>query len=299
MALPRVSVIIVSDYEAGPDKSWDDEIACAAAFARQDFAEPVELLVIAGSTAADGPPPALPGGARLLRLPFERSTRLRDAAVAEARGELVAVVEADCLPAPDWLRLLVAVLDGTPGCQAVSGRTVYPRESAFMRIAALLDRGYVESGRAGRTRHVCTNGALYRRDFLRRFPFPDEENPFVAGWRRNEAILAAGSHIEVQPAAVMQHAYGGLGFERDLRRNVGFRDARAWGRGPGLRSVLRVWRERHKLERADLRRLGRERLRWWDWLLVPPLMLLRRLLELPGIRAGLRPQGRLLGTNYR
>ena len=43
MALPRVSVIIVSDYEAGPDKSWDDEIACAAAFARQDFAEPGDM----------------------------------------------------------------------------------------------------------------------------------------------------------------------------------------------------------------------------------------------------------------
>ncbi len=299
MAAPRISVIIVSDYAAKGVKDWSDELACAQAFAAQDIAEPVDILVVGGAAAAAEPPPLLPADGRLLLLPHHRSTALRDAAVEATAGALVAVVEADCLPAPDWLRRLVAVLDRTPDCQAVSGRTIYREDSAFMRIATLLDRGFVERGSAGRTSHVSTNGALYRRDFLQRFPFPEEANPFVAGWQRNDAILRAGSHIEVEPAAVMRHAYSGFGFERDLRRNVGFRDARVWGRGGGLGNVLRVWRHRNRLEREDLKRLGTQRLRRFDWPLVPPIMLLRRLLELPGIRAGLRDGAKLQRTGYR
>lgn len=295
---PHVSVIIVSDYAGPGERDWTDEIACAAAFQAQDLAEPCEILVV-GEAAEAAWPPALPPAVRLALLPHRRSTLLRDAALPLVQGELVAVVEADCLPAPDWLRRLVALLEAEPRYQAVSGRTLYGGGGSLVRLRSLLDRGYVETGRAGPAEHVCTNGALYRRAFLARFPFPDEENPFVAGWRRNQAILAAGEAIAVEPAAVLRHAYTGPVFERDLRHNVGFRDARDWGRGPGLGSILRVWRNRTKLECDDLRRLGRRRLRWWDWLLLPPLLLSRRLAELPGIRAGLSPEGRLEKTGYR
>jgi hypothetical protein len=294
----RISVVIVSDYAAAGARPWADEIACAEAFRRQDLAVPPEILVVAGQGGASAPDPPLPPGVGFLRLPHATSTALRDAALPHVRGDLVAVVEADCLPAPDWLRLLAARLAASSECQAVSGRTTYGAGGSLLRIAALLDRGYVEQPAGGATRHVCSNGALYRRAFLARHRFPDEPNPFVATWLRNEAILAAGERLEVEPAAVMVHAHGGLAFARDLRRNVGFRDARDWGRGPGLRSILRVWRHRQRLERQDLRRLGRLRLRWWDWPLVPPLQLLRRLLELPGIRAGLRGES-LTKTGYR
>ena len=297
MTRPRISVIIVSDYVPAGAKDWADERACAAAFARQDLAEPCEIVVVASHADVAGAAPPLPG-ARLLLLPSRRSTELRDQALAHTRGELVAVIEADCLPADDWLRLTVAALERSPACQAVSGRTVYDQGGSLMRLRALLDRGYVETGQAGPARHVCSNGALHRRGFLQRFPFPADPNPFVATWRRNQAILAAGERIEVEPAAILRHAYGGPGFERDLRRNVGFRDALDWGRGGGPGAVLRVWRQRNRLERADLRRLGRQRLRWWDWPLVPGLMLSRRLAELPGIRAGLRGEP-LKETGYR
>ena len=293
-----ISVVIVSDYAAAGARPWADEIACAEAFLRQDLSVPPEILVVAGQGGGAASAPPLPPGVAFRRLPHASSTALRDAALAHVEGDLVAVVEADCLPAPDWLRLLADRLAAAPACQAVSGRTTYGAGGPLLRIAALLDRGYVERPAGGATQHVCSNGALYRRAFLRRHPFPDEPNPFVATWRRNQAILAAGERIEVEPAAVMVHAHGGLAFERDLRRNVGYRDARDWGRGPGLHSILRVWRQRQRLEREDLRRLGRLRLRWWDWPLVPPLQLLRRLLELPGIRAGLRGE-QLKDTGYR
>ncbi len=300
---PRIGVIIVSDYGSPDPKDWCDEIACAAAFLRQDLAEPADILVVAGqppeTLPPETPPPVLPDGARLARLPYRRSTQLRDAAVKLVQGQLIAVLEADCLPATDWLRCLVHWLDSHPQDQAVSGRTVYGAGGSVMRLRTLLDRGYVETGQAGSAGHVCTNGALYRRAFLERYPFPEEDNLFVAGWRRNQAILLAGEAIAVEPAALLRHAYEGPAFERDLRRNVGFRDARDWGRGSGLRSIFQVWRERTKLEWADLQRLGGQRLRWWDWLLVPPLVLSRRLAELPGIRAGLRPDGKLKKTGYR
>ena len=45
-AAPAVTVMVVSDYRPGEEKSWNDLRATLAALANQDFDEPVEYLLL-------------------------------------------------------------------------------------------------------------------------------------------------------------------------------------------------------------------------------------------------------------
>ena len=290
----RLSVIVVSDYaeDAG---GWQDQRAMLAALARQDLAEPFEVLL----AEPDGRQASCPRDlaslcprTRVLFLPGTGSIALREAAVAQAAGAYVAVFEADSPPAPDWLRLTVALLDREPAAEVVCGRTDYGSGSSLRRVAGLLDRGFQNPGCAGPVGHGSNNAALYRREVLERFPFSHRENPFLAGHLRNRAMEAAGVGIWFLPEACTRHAFHGLRFLADVRRNTGYADARAHlalGRGGRGRLVtaLALSADRLRREAADCRRVGRQYLRWHDWPLALLLLLWVRVYEWPGLLRGL------------
>lgn len=301
----RLSVIVVSDYAAGAE-GWEDQRAMLQALAAQDLAEPFEVLLAEPADRAGRCPPdlaALCPRTRLLFLPQSGSIALREAAVERTTGDYVAVFEADSPPAPDWLRLTVALLDREPAADVVCGRTDYGEETALRRVASLLDRGFQNPGRAGPVGHGSNNAALYRREVLRRFPFSHGDNPFVAGHLRNRSMEAAGVGIWFLPEARTRHAFEGLRFLADVRRNTGFADARAHRAlgGPvrgNLATALALSLDRLRREAGDCRRVGRQYLRWHDWPLALPLLLWFRVCEWPGLLRGLRdaPLGK---TAYR
>jgi glycosyltransferase involved in cell wall biosynthesis len=75
--------------------------ACVAGCLEQDYAGSVEVLVVSDRPLAD-----LPDGARLVQTGSETDTspaEKRDRAFAEARGSVLAYVDDDARPAPDWL----------------------------------------------------------------------------------------------------------------------------------------------------------------------------------------------------
>ena len=94
----------------------------------------------------------------------DESSQLKDAALAYCRHDLVAVVEADCLPRPGWLAALYESVEKDPQIDAVSGRTSYGEDTMMKRVMSLLDRGFIERrNRHGQVIHASNNGALYRR----------------------------------------------------------------------------------------------------------------------------------------
>ncbi len=301
----RLSVIVVSDYAGGRD-DWDDQRAILAALRAQDIAEPFEVLLAEpAARAADCPSDlsqTLPS-LRLLCLPAEGSIALRDAAVALARGEYLAVFEADSPPEPGWLRLTVELLDRCSQVEVVCGRTDYGNQSALRRVASLLDRGFQNPGREAAIEHVSNNAALYRRAVLERFPFAHRENPFLAGYLRTLAMQRAGVAVWFLPPAVTRHGFAGLRFLADFRRNTGYADAQVLRAGAGLRrgrlrTALALSGHRLRLETAVCCRVGRQYLRWYDWPLTMALLLLLRCFEWRGLMRGLDDKG-LGETAYR
>jgi Glycosyl transferase family 2 len=308
---PRISVVIVSDYEPG-EKTWGDERSVVGAFLRDELGEPFEVVVTEalGPTGKSSQVPAeLAALAPQVRVHFEpgtRSSTLKDAALKHCRGELIAVVEADCLPERGWLKTLVAELDRNDKLDVVSGRTTYGLNTSLRRVASLLDRGHMERVFESPHVQVSNNGAVYRRHVLERFKYPDEANPFVSAELRRNAMRQANVVAGVQTQAVMRHAFGGWSFLADVRRNKGFQAARILlhfdsqaARRSKLTLALRALRRRIAEDWATVRAVGSTFLRWYDWPLLALVFLAVRVPEFFGALSADQPERFAQTTAYR
>lgn len=218
-----VSVVVVSDYAAGGAKAWDDIRTALAALARQDFSEPVEFLLVESERFRSELPQDLTlmlPGLKIQFVPDYSSYALKNEAVRMASHEYVAILDADCIPEPSWLRRLIATLRDHPTAAAVSGKTVYPDEAFSSRVCALLARSYLDPGCAGRTRFIAINSCAFRRQAYHSHPLPTDIGTFSSRLQ-SEALLQDGWDLLFDPEIRVTHDFEGWRMETDVRRNAG------------------------------------------------------------------------------
>jgi hypothetical protein len=217
-------VIIVSDYASGAVRSWDDERACLAALAAQDFDEPAEFILAEDERYREDVPAdlrtALPG-LRVLFFPAGASYSLKNAGVSASFAPLVALLDADCRPDSDWLRLLVQAFRSNPAISAVSGRTFYEGSGISERVLCLLTRSFIDPGRTGESEFASNNAVGFRRQVYLAHPLPEKLGAF-AGRIQWESIRRAGGILWFDPRMRVVHEFEGWPMEADIRRNIGY-----------------------------------------------------------------------------
>lgn len=141
---PFVSIIVPA--HGRPDATR----ACVESLLALDYM-PGQLEVIIVDDASEPPLASTLAGlpVRLIRQETNiGQSAARNLAAAEARGEVLAFIDNDCVADPDWLRTLVAALD-EPGVAIAGGRAVAPppngRVAAFEAVRSPLDMGIVGS----------------------------------------------------------------------------------------------------------------------------------------------------------
>ncbi len=223
-AAPTMSVIVVSDYAGGEEKSWVDLRRSLRAWADQDGAAADEFILVETSRFRGHIPSDLfdiVPSMRILYCDAESSYALKNAAVDAARGEWVAIVDADCIPQRSWLRILHTTIARHPEVAAISARTMYPGRSRMERVLGLLSRSYVDPARRGPTRFISGNATCFRREVYRRHPLPINLGAF-ASRVQSEAFLRDGETLWFEPALTVVHDFEGWPMERDIRRNHGY-----------------------------------------------------------------------------
>lgn len=242
-----VSLVLVSDYEAG-SKTWSDERAALAHYLSDPTGIPAEVLVVATRKEMENAPPPdfsdVPVPVRVIVAADESSAALKNAATRHCRHDLVSVIEADCLSKSGWLKTLHDAMRADPSLSVVSGRTVYPETGALSRVMTLFDRGFMETISWGDRLdpHISGNAAVFRRGFLEDFPLPEDANPFIAAQLRQDAAAKAGCKVSLVREAVQFHAFGGWPFIRDLRRNKGVQEYRyQFSEFPRPKATLSRW----------------------------------------------------------
>jgi glycosyltransferase involved in cell wall biosynthesis len=221
---PTVSVIIVSDYAAGDSKGWDDLHHCLDALAHQDFAEPAEIILSENTRYAESIPPDLRHLLPSLRIVLSDHTgsyALKNHGVAQASADLVAILDADCRPAPTWLTNLVAAFRRHPEAAAISGRTTYEGRTRWERTLALLSRSYLDTVHEGPAQFISNNNAGWKRSVYCEHPLPTDAGPFAARIQ-SESIRREGGMLRFDPSLRVVHEFEGWGMEADIRRNTGF-----------------------------------------------------------------------------
>lgn len=219
-----LSVIVVSDYAAGEEKSWEDLRRALQAWVDQE-GTPAEEFMLVESLRFKGQIPSdvlgMIPSMKVLYIDAESSYELKNGAVEAATSDWVAIVDADCIPQRSWLQVLRAAISEYPDASAVSAKTLYPGRSRMERVLGLLSRSYLDPGRRGPTRFISGNAACFRREVFRRHPLPVGLGAF-ASRIQSEAFLRNGGSLLFDPELVVVHDFEGWPMERDIRRNYGY-----------------------------------------------------------------------------
>lgn len=224
MTAPVVSVIIVSDYGSGTARSWSTERACIAALAAQDLDEPAEFILCEDERYRGEVPSDLTeslAGSRVLFASDATSYSLKNAGVREASAPIIALLDADCRPDADWLRLLVQSFRSNPDISVVSGRTFYEGAGVWERVLCLLTRSYLDPGRMGESAFASNNAGGFRKDVYLKHPLPENLGAFAARMQ-SESIRRSGGILWFEPRMRVVHEFEGWPMEADIRRNIGY-----------------------------------------------------------------------------
>lgn len=219
-----LSVIVVSDYAAGEEKSWEDLRRALRAWMNQE-GMPAEEYILVESSRFKGQIPSDVSGIvpnmMILYIDADSSYELKNRAVKAATGDWLAIVDADCIPERSWLKVLRAAIAEHPDVAAISAKTMYPGRSLMERVLGLLSRSYLDPGRTGPTRFISGNAAAFRREVYRRYPLPVGFGAF-ASRIQSEAFLRDGATLLFDPELMVVHDFEGWPMERDIRRNHGY-----------------------------------------------------------------------------
>ena len=200
----RVSVVI---------PSWNRSVqlhACLQALAAS-FAPDAEVIVVADG----GAPPAFPGlsalaerlNLRLLHVPHGGPAQARNRGLQIARGAVVAFIDDDCLPEPQWLERLAAAVSQDPPI-AAGGRTQngspsnpYAEASQLVLDMAAMDQQRCKHGPS----FFPSNNLAFPTEVLRRL---GGFNPAFRTAEDRELCrrwLRAGHKLVSAPEAVVAH----------------------------------------------------------------------------------------------
>jgi len=236
------------------------------AILQQTYPELELILVDDGST--DGSPTLLRKLAaanprvRLVALRENRGiAAARNAGLAVARGHLIAFLDNDAIPAPDWLAALVQRMQADPTIGACASRVLFAdRPDLVDSVGSVLNRlaygtnvGMYELDEflelPDEIMYATGNGLILRREAL------EKVGPFDEGFRHygqddsdmGVRLRAAGYRIVPEPRAVVWHRHG-------YSRSMG--GMAFWDERSRIRFALKhyAWREILPFIVSDLRR---------------------------------------------
>lgn len=108
--------VIVPTYQ-----DWPTLTRCLAGLAQQDVGVPYEILIADNNRDDLVPDMSLPENARVVPAPQPGSYAARNAALAQANGQIIAFTDADCVPDRSWLRQAWTILQDDPSISMVAG----------------------------------------------------------------------------------------------------------------------------------------------------------------------------------
>jgi len=171
---PKTTVLLPAYNAAGTIR------ATLTSLLAQEIDEPYEIIVV--DSSSDETPTIIASEFSEVRLiHLDRQTdpgTARNLGIAEARGEIIACIDADCVAPPDWLSRMVAAQKS--GHQVVGGTIENGNSESLIAWAGYLGefREWLPIGHARLVEHVPTCNICYRRSVFERFGgFPTEFYP--------------------------------------------------------------------------------------------------------------------------
>ncbi|NIC04154.1 glycosyltransferase family 2 protein [Billgrantia bachuensis] len=188
-------------------RDWDALRSCLNALADQTLpAQEFEILVVENAGESQPRDLALPGNARLLHEPGPGSYAARNRGIAEARGEVLAFIDADCIAAPGWLQAGLECLQANPDAGLVAGNIELSYATSRLTPAECFEKAF-----AFRQRQNVADGVSVTANLFVRHEVFDEVGAFDFGlmsggdfeWTRR--ATSQGHRLVYCEKAVVRH----------------------------------------------------------------------------------------------
>jgi glycosyltransferase involved in cell wall biosynthesis len=246
---PRVSVVV-----PGRDAAHTLP-GVLRALAAQTVGRELYEVVVVDDDSSDATPSVVRRSAvaRLVRAPTHVGIAAsRNMGVHAARGELIAFIDADCVPSESWLERGLALLDaGEADVLAGHIDVALPRASP----AALADAThYYNQQRYVAEGFGATGNLWVRREILERVGPFDEHLDRSEDYDFGRRAVAAGAHLVYAPDVVVRHpARGPLELARRSYRIGTDRGLQGLAGRAGRGAYVTPARARDRLARAGIR----------------------------------------------
>lgn len=133
---------------------------------------------------------------------------MKRAGIKKAHGDVVALLDSDCLPVVSWAREILSTI--SRGADVVAGRVRFPSDSLFARTFAVFDYGHLRNDSAGEAPCFNVSNAGFRREVVRDHPFDPRLTRFGGGTLLGRKLKSLGFKIVYNPAAGVEHTDKGL-----------------------------------------------------------------------------------------
>jgi glycosyltransferase involved in cell wall biosynthesis len=219
MSKPLVSVVIetVTSRSGSPNGSLADTLAGALkALDQQTYAqELIQVIVALDSGVAAGEADELSRrypSVKLVSSLKRNYFAAKNVGALAADGDVIALLDGDCVPEPHWLEALLGPLES--GAAAVGGRSRYPGGAWLARTFSVPDFAYILAEQSGAASGFNIHNVAFRREVLLTHPF-DERIPRDGGcYLLFHQLRAEGARILHEPRAEVAHNldFHGFGF---------------------------------------------------------------------------------------
>ena len=220
---PFVSVVV-------PVRDGERTIAaCLEALRRQSFpAERREILAVDNGSADRTPELIRSGGATYLSEPRPGVSNARNRGIEAARGEIVALLDADCLAEPNWLGELVAPFaDPEVGC--VAGELRHgPAETPAQRQSVRMLGNWQRFATSSNPPYVVTANAAFRRSVF------DQIGLFDPRMTRAQDVELSLRFNQLSPLRVRYRPQAVVYHDHPATQRGFFRQQLGWAYGAGL-----------------------------------------------------------------
>jgi cellulose synthase/poly-beta-1,6-N-acetylglucosamine synthase-like glycosyltransferase len=220
---PAVSVVV-------PARDSEGTIAsCLDALLAQDYpARRREILAVDNGSTDRTPEIIRAREVTYLSEPARGVSNARNRGIEASHSEIVALLDADCVPEPGWLSELVRAFDDT-GVGCVAGRLGHgPAKTAAQRQAERMLGNWQRFATSSHPPYVVTANCAFRRQVLDRIglfdPRMTRAQDVELGLRFNEL---SPLRVEYRPQAVAYH-------DHPATQRGFFRQQLGWAYGAGL-----------------------------------------------------------------
>ena len=218
---PPVSVVIetiTARYNSEPGSLPQNLAATMEGLNRQSYpAQMIERIIVLDAEVAGAEADEISRrwpGAKLVSSLACNYFAAKNVGAAAANGEIIALLDSDCVPQPTWLEMLVSRLD--PGVAAVGGRSRYAQTSFSARALSVPHFAYVLAEENGVASGFNIHNVAFRRDVLLSHPVETRIRRDGGCYLLFHQLRAEGATILHEPRALAYHGldFRGLGFVR-------------------------------------------------------------------------------------